>query len=131
MKNLFILLFAFSMLQVTGQDKSAISENTRAISDSAIERLAEDQLKNLTEKLSLNPAQQQVASNMVLSQLKTEKFQKLLGSIGANNLVVADESNKINEKVQNALFLDKDFKKSMGFILDAKQRQSMEDQTPK
>ena len=131
MKNLFILLFAFSMFQVTGQDKSAISENTTAISDSAIERLAEDQLKNLTEKLSLNPAHQQVASNMVLSQLKTEKFQKLLGSIGANNLVVADESNKINEKVQNALFLDKDFKKSMGFILDAKQRQSMEDQTPK
>lgn len=131
MKKLLFLFFAFSMMQVSGQTLSSVSKTTTSSSSSMIESLASDQVKSLTKKLNLNEAQQEQVSGLVVSQLKTEKFQKLLKNVGADKLLGSGDSSKVNEQVQNALLTDQTFKKEMSSVLDDKQMNTMESYMPK
>ena len=131
MKKLLFLFFACCMMQVNGQTLSSMSKSATSSSSSMIESLATDQVENLTKKLNLNETQQKQVSGLVVSQLRTEKFQKLLKNVGTEKLLASDESSKANEYVQNALLTDPDFKKEMGTILDDKQMKTMEGYMPK
>ena len=131
MKKLLFLFFACCMMQVNGQTLSSMSKSATSSSSSMIESLATDQVENLTKKLNLNETQQKQVSGLVVSQLRTEKFQKLLKNVGAEKLLASGDSSKANEYVQNALLTDPDFKKEMGAILDDKQMKAMEGYSPK
>ena len=131
MKKLLFLFFALCMIQVNAQTLSSMSKSASTSSNSMIESLATDQVENLTKKLNLNETQQKQVSGLVVSQLRTEKFQKLLKNVGAEKLLASGDSSKANEYVQNALLTDPDFKKEMGAILDDKQMKAMEGYSPK
>lgn len=131
MKKLLFLFFTFCMMQVNAQTLSSVSQSATSSSSSMIESLAADQVKNLTKKLNLNESQQEQVSGLVVSQLKTEKFQQLLKNIGADKLLGSGDSSKVNEQVQNALLTDQTFKKDMGSVLDDKQMKTMDGFTPK
>jgi hypothetical protein len=96
-----------------------------------LEGLAADQVKSLTKKLNLSDAQQEQVSGLVVSQLKTEKFQKLIGGLGGNALASAGKEDKTTDKIQSALLNDEDFQKGMGSILDEKQMKAMDSYRPK
>ena len=131
MKKLLFLFFAFCMMQVTGQTLSSATKMATSSSSSMLEGLAADQVKSLTKKLNLNEAQQEQVSGLVVSQLKTEKFQKLIGSIGGSALSSSSKENDTTDKIQSALLNDQDFQKGMGSILDEKQMKTMDSYRPK
>ncbi|WP_250433079.1 hypothetical protein [Hanstruepera flava] len=131
MKKLLFLFLAFSVMQVSGQTLSSMSKSTTASSSSMIEGLAANQVESLAKKLNLNETQQKQVSGLVVSQLKSEKFQKMLSGIGADKLIGSGETSKVDEQVQNALLLDKDFQKGMSSVLDDKQMKAMNGFTPK
>ncbi|WP_191858839.1 hypothetical protein [Hanstruepera ponticola] len=128
MKKLLFIFLACSMMQVMGQEITPLSQSD---SETITDNVAEAQMKLLSKRLNLNKAQQGVVVNMVTSQLRSEKFQKILATIGIEKLLDSSKSNEVNEQIQNALFLDPSFKKTIGYVLDANQKQSMEDYTPK
>ncbi|GGG41003.1 hypothetical protein [Bizionia arctica] len=133
MKKLVFLFFAFAMMQVSAQNLSSIASS--ASSGSMIENLASDQVKNLTKKLNLSESQQQLVSGLVVSQLKSEKFQKLLGSLGADKLMgssnTSDNTAEQTDKIQSALLGDEGFQKEMGSVLDKKQMETMKSYIPR
>lgn len=131
MKKLLFLFLAFSMMQVSGQTLSSLSKSATSSSSSMIESLASDQVKSLTKKLNLNEKQQEQVSGLVVSQLKSEKFQKILGNINADKLMASGETKELNDQVQNTLLLDKDFQKGMSSVLDEEQMKTMTGMTPK
>lgn len=131
MKKLLFLFFAFCMMHVSAQTLSSVSKSATSSSSSMIQGIAADQVKNLTKKLNLNESQQEQVSGLVVSQLKTEKFQKLLKNVGADKLLSSGDSDKVTEQVQNALLTDSDFRKEMGTVLDDKQMKTMEGYMPK
>ncbi|WP_223032842.1 hypothetical protein [Hanstruepera marina] len=131
MKKLLFLFLAFGMMQVSGQTLSSLSKSATSSSSSMIESLAENQVESLTKKLNLSESQQKQVSGLVVSQLKSEKFQKMLSGIGADKLIGSGETSKVDEQVQNALLLDKDFQKGMSSVLDDKQMETMKGYMPK
>lgn len=130
MKKLLFLFFAFGMMQVSAQNLSSLSKSG-ASSSSMIESLASDQVKSLTKKLDLNEKQQDQVSDLVVSQLKSDKFQKLLGSVGADKMLSSKSNEDQTEKLQSALLGDEDFRKEMGSVLDEKQMEKMDAYVPK
>ncbi len=131
MKKLVFLFFAFGMMQVSAQDLSSMAKGVVSSSNSMVESLAADQVKSLTKKLNLNEAQQEQASGLVVSQLKSEKFQKLLGNVGADKLTVSKGASGNTDEIQNALLLDKDFQNDMSSVLDDEQMKTMKSFMPK
>ena len=131
MKKLVFLFFAFSMMQMSGQDLKSLSKSAMSSGTSMIEGLAVDQIKSLTKKLNLNESQQKQASDLVVSQLKSEKFQKLIGGIGGNALTSSGKEDSSTDKIQSALMNDKDFQNGMGEILDEEQMKKMQTYIPK
>jgi hypothetical protein len=131
MKKLVFLFFAFSMMQMSGQDLKSLSKSAMSSGTSMIEGLAVDQIKSLTKKLNLNESQQKQASDLVVSQLKSEKFQKLIGGIGGNALTSSGKEDSSTDKIQSALMNDKDFQNGMGKILDEEQMKKMQTYIPK
>lgn len=96
--------------------------------NSMIENLAADQVKSFTKKLNLNEKQQEQVSGLVVSQLKSEKFKKMLGSLGADKLMGSSDNT---DRIQSALLSDEGFQKEMGSILDEKQMETMKTYIPK
>ena len=131
MKKLVFLFFALSMMQISAQDLSSMAKSDASSSNSMVESLAADQVKRLTKKLNLNEAQQEQVSGLVVSQLKSEKFQKLLGNVASDKLTVSRDSNNQTNNIQNALLLDKDFQNDMSSVLDDEQMKTMKSYMPK
>ena len=131
MKKLLFLFFAFSMMQVSAQNLSSMTKSASTSSNSMIENLASDQVKSLTKKLNLNEKQQEQVSGLVVSQMKTEKFKKMLSGLGADKLMSSGDNNDQTEKIQSALMSDESFQKEMGSILDEKQMETMKTYIPK
>ena len=123
MKKILLFLFALSIIQVYAQDLSSIKNTATTSSSSMIEKLAADQVKSLTKKLNLSETQQAQVSDLVIGQLKSDKFQKLIGSMGSDKLLSANSSN--TEKLQNALIADKDFQKDLKSVLDEEQTKKL------
>ena len=127
MKNIYsVLIVLFFTMQFSAQDLGSITKkatettSSSSLSSSLIDGLASDQVKKLTKKLNLSESQQEQVSGLVVSQLKSEKFQKLLGSFGASSLAGATDEQK--DKVTEALYGDSDFKEGLNDILDDKQQ---------
>lgn len=128
MKKILFIFFAFTMMQTMGQELTPLSPSD---AKTITENVSTEQMKLLTDRLNLNEAQQGVIASMVSSQLKSNKFQKILSNIGVEKLMDKSKTDEVNEQIQNTLLLDESFKKTMGYVLDANQKQTMQDYTPK
>lgn len=128
MKKLLFLFFACSMMHISAQDLSTMAKSDSSSGNSMIENLAADQVKSFTKKLNLNEKQQEQVSGLVVSQLKSEKFKKMLGSLGADKLMSSSDNT---DRIQSALLSDESFQKEMGSILDEKQMEAMKTYIPK
>ena len=130
MKNVCLVIIAlFCTMQFSAQNLGSLTKtateatSSSSLSSSLIDGLAADQVKKLTKKLNLNESQQEQVSGLVVSQLKSEKFQKLLGSFGASSLTGATDEQK--DKVTEALYSDPDFKEGLNDILDDNQKKTL------
>jgi hypothetical protein len=131
MKKLVFLFFVFAVCKVSGQDLKSLTKSVSASGSSMIEGLASDQVKSLTKKLNLNTSQQEMVSELVVSQLKTEKFQKIIGSLGGNSLMNPSDNDATTKKIESALLNDQNFQKGMSSIVDKNQLKTMETYIPK
>ena len=130
MKKLVFLFCVFTMMHVSGQNLKSLSKSVPAAGDPMLVELAGNQVKSLTKKLSLNESQQEMVSGLVMSQLKSEKFQKLISSLGADSLMNSGEKDDATNKIQSALLNDQDFQKGMSSIIDKNQIKTMETYIP-
>ena len=130
MKNMYLVLIAlFLSMQFSAQNLGSLTKkateatSSSSLSSSLIDGFAADQVKNLTKKLNLSESQQEQVSGLVVSQLKSDKFQKLLGSFGTSSLTGATDEQK--DKVTEALYSDPDFKEGLNDILDDDQKKTL------
>jgi hypothetical protein len=131
MKKLLFLFFAFSMMQVSAQNLSSMKKSASSSSSSMIENLAADQVESLAKKLNLNENQQKQVSGFVVGQLKSEKFQKMIASLGSDSELRALDNSNQTDKIQSALLSDEGFQKEMSSVLDEKQMETMKKYIPK
>jgi hypothetical protein len=126
MKKLIILFAVLAAFSVEAQSLKTMTdkvEKTSAVADqsSFIDKFAGDQVKKMTKKLNLSEKQQTQASDLVVSQLKSDKFQKLIGSFSPEQLL----SGGAKKDVSKALGNDKDFQSGMNDILTDDQKGKM------
>ena len=124
MKKLIILFLAFVTMQVSSQNLESLSSKaTEATSSSSlIDKLAGDQVKKLTKKLNLSESQQEQVSGLVVSQLKSEKFSKLISDFSTDKLLGSNSSKEEkSDKLTEALANDPEFKSKLIPILDEEQ----------
>jgi hypothetical protein len=131
MKKLVFLFFVFATVQISAQNLSSITKSDASSGGSMIENLAADQVKSLTKKLNLNETQQEQVSKLVVGQLRSEKFQKMLGSFGTSKTMNSESSADQTDKIQSTLLSDQSFQKEMGSILDDKQMETMKSYIPR
>jgi len=131
MKKLLFLFFAFGMMQVSAQDLSTKAKSDSSSSNSMVEGLAADQVKSLTKKLNLNEAQQEQVSSLVVSLLKSKKFQKIISNSGTDKLSSSKDSSNQTDKIQSALLSDESFQNGMISILDEIQMINMKKIMPR
>lgn len=125
MKKLIILSLAFVTLQLSAQDLKSLTSKATS-SSSLIEGLAADQVKKLTKSLNLSEAQQSQVSDLVVSQLKSDKMSKLIGSLSPDKLLGSSTTEENNAKITDALNSDPEFQKELKTILDEDQIQKHE-----
>lgn len=129
MKKLLVIVLAFVSMQVSAQTLKSISSSaSNESSSSMIDQLAGDQVLKLTKKLNLTESQQKMASQLVVSQLKSEKFQKLIGD-SAGKLLGSGSSDK-SETISKALLEEPEFQKGMMDVLDEKQEEEFRKMIP-
>ena len=131
MKNLIFLFFAFTVMHVSGQNLKSLSKSVTSAGGPMIEGLAADQVKSLTKKLNLNESQQEMVSGLVVSQLKSEKFQKLIGNLGGNSMMNSSDKDATTKKIESTLLNDQEFQKGMSSIIDENQMKTLETFIPK
>jgi hypothetical protein len=117
---LFTLLAAFSVNAQSLKTMTDKVEKTAGSSDqsSFIDKFAGDQVKKLTKKLNLSETQQTQASDLVVSQLKSPKFQKLIGSFSPEQLLSGGAKKEVTKALEN----DDSFKSGMSDILTDEQK---------
>jgi len=125
MKKLIILTMAFVTLQLSAQDLKSLSSKATS-SSSLIEGLAADQVKKLTKSLNLNDSQQSQVSDLVVSQLKSDKMSKLIGGFSTDKLLGSNSNEDNSAKVTEALNSDPEFQKELRSILDEDQKQKFD-----
>ena len=121
---LFVLLVAFG---VEAQSKKTMTDKVKVESVSAsqitfLDQFANDQVKKFTKILKLSKQQQSQVSDLVMTQLKSPKFKKLIGSMSSEKL----SSGAANKDFSVALENDTDFKNSMNVILTEDQKVKMQ-----
>jgi hypothetical protein len=131
MKKLIFLFFAFTVMHVSGQNLKSLSKSVTSAGGPMIEGLAADQVKSLTKKLNLNESQQEMVSGLVVSQLKSEKFQKLIGNLGGNSMMNSSDKDATTKKIESALLNDQEFQNGMSSIIDENQMKTLETFIPK
>lgn len=126
MKKLIILFVTLAAFSAEAQSLKTMTdkvEKTAAPVDqsSFIDKLAGDQVKKLTKKLNLSETQQSQVSDLVVTQLKSDKFQKMIGSFSPEQLL----SGGASKDVSKALTSDADFKSGMSEILTDDQKEQV------
>ena len=132
MKKLIILFVTLAAFSVEAQSLKTMTdkvEKTAASTDqsSFIDKFAGDQVKKITKKLNLSEKQQSQASDLVVSQLKSPKFQKLIGSFSPEQLL----SGGATKDVSKALINDEGYKSGMNDILTDDQKSKMKNSKTK
>jgi len=123
MKKLIILFVTLAAFSVEAQSLKTMTDKVETTApavdqSSFIDKLAGDQVKKLTKKLNLSDAQQTQVSDLVVTQLKSDKFKKMIGSFSPEQLL----SGGANKDVSKALANDADFKSGMSDILTDDQK---------
>jgi len=118
--TILVILVAFS---VEAQSLKTLTDKADSVTESTsqssfIDKFASDQVKSLTKKLNLSEKQQSQVSDLVVSQLKSDKMQKLIGSFSPEQLL--DGSAK--KKTSRSLVNDADFKSGLDDILTDDQK---------
>jgi hypothetical protein len=126
MKKIIIILLSLAAFSAEAQSLKTLTdkaeETTKSVDQSSfVDKFAGDQVKKLTKKLNLSEKQQSQASDLVVSQLKSDKFKKLIGSFSPEKLL----SGGANKEVSKALANDADFKSGMDEILTDEQKKKM------
>ncbi|WP_370392367.1 hypothetical protein [uncultured Winogradskyella sp.] len=104
MKKLLLLCIALMAFNVNAQDlkslKSSAETMTKSVDQSSfVESFAADQVKKLTKKLNLSEKQQTQVSDLVVSQLKSKKVQKLISSFSPEQLMGSAAKDEIAKTV--------------------------------
>jgi len=123
MKNTLILLSLIFAFNLNAQDLKSLSKSVDEVSEtkektSLIEKLATDQVQKLTKKLNLSEKQQTLVSDLVVSQLKTQKFQKLINSFSPSQLM----GGKAQSKIAESLMGSKSFTSGLDKVLTKDQK---------
>lgn len=108
---------------LNAQDLKSLSKAkddvTKSVDQSSfVEKFAGDQVKKLTQKFNLSETQQTQVSDLVVSQLKTEKFQKLIGSFSPTQLM----GSGAQDKISSSLMESDEFKAGMDKVLTEEQK---------
>ena len=123
MKKLIILLLTLAAFSVEAQSLKTLTDKAETATESVdqssfIDKLAGDQVKKLTKKLNLSDKQQTQVSDLVVTQLKSDKFQKLIGSFSPEQLLSGGSNNTVSKALAN----DAGFKSDMDKILNEDQK---------
>jgi len=123
MKKLIILFVTLATFSVEAQSLKTLTDKTETATKSVdqssfIDKFAGDQVKKMTKRLNLSVAQQSQVSDLVVTQLKSPKFQKMIGSFSPEQLL----SGSSNKDVSKALTNDTNFKSGMSEILTEDQK---------
>ena len=123
MKKLIILLLTLAAFSVEAQSLKTLTDKaetaTKSVDQSSfIDKLAGDQVKKLTKKLNLSDKQQTQVSDLVVTQLKSDKFKKMIGSFSPEQLLSGGASKDVSKALAN----DADFKSGMSDILTDDQK---------
>ncbi len=123
MKKLIILFVTLATFSVEAQSLKTLTDKaetaTKSVDQSSfIDKLAGDQVKKLTKRLNLSVKQQTQVSDLVVTQLKSPKFQKLIGSFSPEQLL----SGGANKDVSKALTNDANFNGGMDKVLTEDQK---------
>lgn len=124
MKHLIFILFALVAFNVEAQSLKTLTDKVEKASESGsqssfVDKFAEDQVKKLTKKLNLSESQQAKVSEFVVSQLKSDKFQKLLSSFSPEQLLSGSAKKEVSEVLKS----DPDFKSGIDDILTDDQKE--------
>jgi hypothetical protein len=126
MKNLIILFVTLAAFSLEAQSLKTMTDKVEKTASSVdqssfIDKFAGDQVKKMTKKLNLSDTQQSQVSELVVTQLKSDKFQKMIGSFSPEQLL----SGGASKDVSKALTSDADFKSGMSDILTDDQKGKM------
>jgi hypothetical protein len=91
--------------------------SSKLLNNDFIDKLASDQVGKMTKKLNLSENQQTQANKLVMDQLRSEKFQKMLSKYTPDQLM----SSKGSSELTSALLKDDGFSSQLSGILDKKQ----------
>jgi hypothetical protein len=123
MKKLIILFVVLASFSIEAQSLKTMTDKVEkevpsVDQSSFLDKFAGDQVKKYTKKLNLSEKQQSQVSDLVVSQLKSPKFQKLMGSFSPEQLLAGGA----NKDISQALSTDTDFKRGMDNILTDEQK---------
>jgi len=113
-----MVAFNLSAQDLKSLSKSAEGMTKATDNNSFVEKFAGDQVKKLTKKLNLSEKQQTQVSNLVVSQLKSEKVQKLISSFSPDQLMGSAAQNEISKTVMG----NSSFQNGMDKILTDEQK---------
>ncbi|MGY0393162.1 hypothetical protein ACW5R3_11475 [Bizionia sp. KMM 8389] len=131
MKKLLVIALALVGMQLSAQNLSSLgSAAVSSQSSSMINQLAGDQVMKLTKKLNLSDSQQKMATDLVVTQLKSDKFQKFIGD-SASKLMGSGSSGSSSDAISKALLNEPEFQKGMTEVLDEKQEQEFNKLIPR
>ncbi|MFC5196313.1 MULTISPECIES: hypothetical protein [Bizionia] len=128
MKKLLVIVLALIGMQLSAQDLNSLSTTASSESSSMIDQIAGDQVRKFAKKLNLNESQQKMASDLVVSQLKSPKFQKLIGD-SASKLLGSGSSDNLDD-ISRALLDEPKFQNDMKKVLDDDQKEEFSKMLP-
>ncbi len=128
MKKLLIIALALFGMQLSAQDMKSLGSSVSNESSSMIDQVAGDQVKKLTKKLNLSESQQNMVSDLVVSQLKSPKFQKLIGD-SASKLLGSGSSDDL-DNISRALLDEPEFQNDMKKVLNDDQKKEFSKMLP-
>ena len=115
MKLIAILFFSLFALGAQAQNLNSLSKAaasaTSMLDDDTIGKIAGDQVMKLAKKLNLSEPQQKKVTDLVVNQLKTEKFQKMLSNYSGDELMGSEASDDISKELMTDASFNKDLDK--------------------
>jgi hypothetical protein len=125
MKKILMMALLLVTAYTYGQDVKSMMKSSNAssklLNNDFLDKMATDQLKKLTKKLNLSEDQQKQASSLVMNQLRSEKFQKVLSKYTPDQLMSPDVSDNISKILLN----DESFGKELNGLLNKEQQSKL------
>ena len=126
MKKILLIAVLLVSAVTFGQDLKSMTQSnvssSKLLNNDYIDKIASDQVTKLTKKLNLSEGQQKQASDLVMKQLRSEKFQEMLSKYTPDQLM----STKGSDTITQAMLGDKNFSSGLSGILDEDQQDKLE-----